>query len=180
MACKEPQRPVMLKTNQWLSICKNTITLSDQPCEQAGLLKLIGNYVRLSAIRSLCEGIALSEKVGLPPQVFADFTNGMSIAPTALQTQMLVNGEYHRQEKVCYPPIHSDIMLITKPTVPISMVVKENEYLRDVASSAGVGLPSLEELFEATEKLVDSRGLNASILAFYGLAREQCGLPFEN
>ncbi|CEJ90695.1 hypothetical protein VHEMI06459 [[Torrubiella] hemipterigena] len=81
-------------------ICKNSILLRNQPCRQASILKLIGNYIRLSAIRSLCEGLALSEVLGLAPQTLASFTETMNTSPTPQQIQMLLSGEYYKGTKV--------------------------------------------------------------------------------
>lgn len=62
----------------------------------------------------------------------------------------------------------------------MSMVVKENDYLSDLMSQAGAQVATFDELVKTTNRLVEARGANASILGLFGVLREDCGLPFEN
>ncbi|KND89096.1 putative oxidoreductase GLYR1 [Tolypocladium ophioglossoides CBS 100239] len=146
-------------------ICKNTITLANQPCEQASLLKLIGNFIRFSTIEVLCEASVLSEKVGLSQETLSKFVELLIPGPAAGQLKMLDSGAYHKVEN---------------PQIPISMAVKENAHLNDLAQKNGVKLRTLDTVTHHTDRVNKNRGPNASLMAIFGNIREESGLPFEN
>ncbi|OAR03072.1 hypothetical protein LLEC1_05278 [Akanthomyces lecanii] len=146
-------------------ICKDTIKLADQPLREAGMLKLVGNFVRFSAIEVLCEASVLSEKIGLPKETLAKFVGAMIPGPSAGQLAMLHSGAY------------SDL---TTSIAPISMALKENSYLNDLAERNGVKLRALDTVTAHAERVNEMRGPNAKLLAIYGSIREENGLPFEN
>lgn len=58
------------------------------------MLKLVGNFVRFSAIEVLCEATVFSEKVGLPKETLAQFVSAMIPGPSAGQLAMLHSGAY--------------------------------------------------------------------------------------
>ncbi len=58
------------------------------------MLKLVGNFVRFSAIEVLCEASILSEKIGLPKETLAKFVGAMIPGPSAGQLAMLHAGAY--------------------------------------------------------------------------------------
>ncbi|KAJ4150727.1 hypothetical protein LMH87_011464 [Akanthomyces muscarius] len=146
-------------------ICKDTIKLADQPLREAGMLKLVGNFVRFSAIEVLCEASVLSEKIGLPKETLAKFVGAMISGPSAGQLAMLHSGAY------------SDL---TTNIAPISMALKENSYLNDLAERNGVKLRALDTVTAHAERVNEMRGSDAKLLAIYGSIREENGLPFEN
>ncbi|KAJ6783853.1 hypothetical protein PWT90_05481 [Aphanocladium album] len=145
-------------------ICRETIKLEDQPLRQAGLLKLVGNFVRFSAIEVLSEACVLSEKAGLPHETLGKFVGAMLPGPSASQLAMLHSGAY------------SDL---TTNIAPISMAVKENKYLNDIASQNGIRLRTLDTITAHAERVNEMRGPDAKLLAIYGSIREENGLPFE-
>lgn len=98
-------------------ICKNTIALANQPCEQASLLKLIGNFIRFSTIEVLCEASVLSEKVGLSQETLSKFVELLIPGPAAGQLKMLNSGAYHKVENVSLRPAPS-ISLLTMECSP--------------------------------------------------------------
>ncbi|OAQ90500.1 6-phosphogluconate dehydrogenase family protein [Purpureocillium lilacinum] len=146
-------------------ICKSTILLVDEPCEQASLLKLIGNFIRFSTIEVLCEASVLSEKLGMGQETLSKFVETLIPGPAAGQLRMLNSGSYHSEKK---------------PMIPISMAVKENNHLNDLAQKNGVKLKTLETVTHHTNSVTAKRGPDANLLAIYGSIREDSGLPFEN
>ncbi|KAJ6441529.1 6-phosphogluconate dehydrogenase family protein [Purpureocillium lavendulum] len=146
-------------------ICKSTIVLADEPCRQASLLKLIGNFIRFSTIEVLCEASVLSEKLGMGQETLCKFVEALIPGPAAGQLRMLNSGSYHREPK---------------PMIPISMAVKENAHLNDLAQRNGVKLKTLETVTHHTNNVTANRGPDANLLAIYGSIREESGLPFEN
>ncbi|GJN78263.1 hypothetical protein PLIIFM63780_001756 [Purpureocillium lilacinum] len=146
-------------------ICKSTILLVDEPCEQASLLKLIGNFIRFSTIEVLCEASVLSEKLGMGQETLSKFVEALIPGPAAGQLRMLNSGSYHSEKK---------------PMIPISMAVKENNHLNDLAQRNGVKLKTLETVTHHTNSVTAKRGADANLLAIYGSIREDSGLPFEN
>ncbi|OAA64964.1 6-phosphogluconate dehydrogenase family protein [Cordyceps fumosorosea ARSEF 2679] len=145
-------------------ICKDTIKLADQPLREAGMLKLVGNFVRFSAIEVLCEATVLSEKIGLPKETLARFVEAMTPGPSAGQLAMLHSGAY------------SDL---TTSIAPISMALKENGYLNDLAQQSGARLRTLDTVTAHAERVNEMRGPDAKLLAIYGSIREENGLPFD-
>ncbi|KAJ3493101.1 hypothetical protein NLG97_g4954 [Lecanicillium saksenae] len=145
-------------------ICKDTIKLADQPLRQAGLLKLVGNFVRFSAIEVLSEASVLSEKAGLPKETLEQFVAAMIPGPSAAQLAMLHSGAY------------SDP---TTNIAPISMAVKENKYLNDLAEQNGIRLRTLDTVTAHAERVNEMRGPDAKLLAIYGSIREENGLTFD-
>lgn len=82
------------------SICKDTIILTDCTCQQASLLKLIGNFIRFSTIEVLCEASVLAEKAGLPPDALIKFAETCIPGHAAAQLRNLQSGDYHKVTKV--------------------------------------------------------------------------------
>lgn len=58
------------------------------------MLKLVGNFVRFSAIEVLCEASVLSEKIGLSKEALANFVETMLPGPSAGQLAMLDSRAY--------------------------------------------------------------------------------------
>ncbi|ATY63538.1 6-phosphogluconate dehydrogenase family [Cordyceps militaris] len=146
-------------------ICKDVIKLADQPLREASMLKLVGNFVRFSAIEVLCEASVLSEKIGLPKETLAKFVGALIPGPSAGQLAMLHAGAY------------SDL---TTNIAPISMALKENGYLNDLAKQNGVRLRTLDTVTAHAERVNEMRGPDAKLLAIYGSIREENGLSFDN
>ncbi|UNI16485.1 hypothetical protein JDV02_002916 [Purpureocillium takamizusanense] len=146
-------------------ICKSTIVLADEPCQQASLLKLIGNFIRFSTIEVLCEASVLTEKLGMGQETLSKFVEALIPGPAAGQLRMLNSGSYHREKKAL---------------IPISMATKENGHLNDLAQRHGVKLKTLDTVTHHTDSVTAKRGPDANLLAIYGSIREESGLPFEN
>ena len=71
----ERARPILEKIGQRLAV------VGDQP-EQANLFKLAGNFMIMSAIETMGEGMALLRKGGVDPNVFVDvMMNGLFACP---------------------------------------------------------------------------------------------------
>ncbi|XWW93065.1 hypothetical protein V2A60_000993 [Cordyceps javanica] len=145
-------------------ICKDIIKLANQPLREAGMLKLVGNFVRFSAIEVLCEASVLSEKIGLPEETLAKFVEAMIPGPSAGQLATLHAGEYNN---------------LATSLAPISMALKENSYLNDLAGRSGAKLRTLDTVTAHAERVNEMRGPDAKLLAIYGSIREENGLPFD-
>ncbi|KAL2840174.1 hypothetical protein BJY01DRAFT_236864 [Aspergillus pseudoustus] len=144
--------------------CGQLICLTGKPCANAFMLKLIGNFVRFSAIATLGEADALSEVVGLPPDALEQFVKLVLQGAAVGQLQGLRAGEYHKTDK---------------PSVSIRLWNKESNHLIDIASKSGARLDLLSTLARQGDSVKESYGAGASLLTIFGLIREQCGLPFE-
>ncbi|CEL01804.1 hypothetical protein ASPCAL01382 [Aspergillus calidoustus] len=81
-------------------ICGQLISLPDKPCAHAFMLKLLGNFIRFSAIATLAEADAFSEVVGLPPEALEEFVGVVLQGAAVGQLQGLRSGEYHKTDKV--------------------------------------------------------------------------------
>ncbi|KAL3456691.1 NAD binding domain of 6-phosphogluconate dehydrogenase-domain-containing protein [Aspergillus heterothallicus] len=79
--------------------CGHLICLSDKPCANAFMLKLIGNFIRFSAIATLGEADALSEVVGLPREALEQFVELVLQGAAVGQLHGLRAGEYHKTNK---------------------------------------------------------------------------------
>ncbi|KAL3492453.1 hypothetical protein BJX62DRAFT_236272 [Aspergillus germanicus] len=144
--------------------CGQLICLSDKPCANAFMLKLLGNFIRFSAIATLAEADAFSEVVGLPPEALEQFVGVVLQGAAVGQLQGLRSGEYHKTDK---------------PSIPIALWNKESSHLVDIASKSGARLDVLSTVAGQGDRVKESYGPAASLLAIFGLIREQCGLPFE-
>ncbi|KAL3448432.1 hypothetical protein BJX65DRAFT_306871 [Aspergillus insuetus] len=145
-------------------ICGQLICLPDKPCANAFMLKLLGNFIRFSAIATLAEADAFSEVVGLPPEALEQFVGVVLQGAAVGQLQGLRSGEYHKTDK---------------PSVPIALWNKESSHLVDIASKSGARLDVLSAVAGQGDRVKESYGPAASLLTIFGLIREQCGLPFE-
>lgn len=64
------------------------------------MLKLLGNFIRFSAIATLGEAVALSEVVGLPLDALEQFVELVLQGAAVGQLKGLRAGEYHKTDKV--------------------------------------------------------------------------------
>ncbi|KAJ0425239.1 hypothetical protein BJY00DRAFT_308567 [Aspergillus carlsbadensis] len=144
--------------------CGQLICLPDKPCSHAFMLKLLGNFIRFSAIATLAEADAFSELVGLPPEALEQFVGVVLQGAAVGQLQGLRSGEYYKADK---------------PSVPITLWNKESSHLVDIASKRGARLDVLSTVAGQGDRVNENYGSAASLLTISGLIREQCGLPFE-
>lgn len=78
------------------------------------MLKLIGNFIRLSTIEVLCEASVLSEKAGLSQETLQKFTEALIPGPATAQLKMLQSGDYYKLSKVKKTGVQACPLLIEK------------------------------------------------------------------
>ena len=79
---------------------KANIVYSDEAQDKASMLKIIGNIFLLNLLEALSDGHTLAEKSGLGSEKMHQFFTVMYPGPYAGYSKSMVNGDYHKREKV--------------------------------------------------------------------------------
>jgi 3-hydroxyisobutyrate dehydrogenase-like beta-hydroxyacid dehydrogenase len=146
-------------------IGRAVIDFSDQPCEKATTLKLIGNTMILNMVESLSEANTLAEKSGLGSGNFNKFVEIMFPGPYTSYLGRMMSGDYYKREE---------------PLFAVDLARKDARHAIDLAKVSGAKMKALEVADMHLAVVKEHMGNKGDIAGIYGAVRQEAGLKFEN
>jgi 3-hydroxyisobutyrate dehydrogenase-like beta-hydroxyacid dehydrogenase len=141
------------------------IDFSDQPCEKATTLKIIGNTMILNMVESLSEANVLAEKSGLGSDYLNKFVEIMFPGPYTAYLGRMMSGDYYKREE---------------PLFAVDLARKDAKHAKDLAKASRTQMKSVEIADMHLAAVKEHMGERGDMAGIYGAVRQEAGMKFEN